>query len=136
MTLADPDQEDAPIVYANEEFQRITGYSLDDIIGHNCRFLQGEDRDQEGRKQLREAIDKRSHVETTLRNYRKDGSLFYNKLTITPLFDAHGQLLYLLGIQYDATAQVRAEAEIGELKAKLEELREDDFPSDAGAAAP
>ncbi len=136
VTLADPDQEDAPIVYANEEFQRITGYSLDDIIGHNCRFLQGEDRDQEGRKQLREAIDKRSHVETTLRNYRKDGSLFYNKLTITPLFDAHGQLLYLLGIQYHATAQVRAEAEIGELKAKLEELREDDFPSDAGAAAP
>jgi PAS domain S-box-containing protein len=127
VTLADPDQEDAPIVYANKEFQRITGFSLDDIIGQNCRFLQGADRDQEGRARLREAIEKREHVEVTLRNYRKDGSLFYNGLSITPLFDARGQLLYLLGIQHDATAQVQAEAEIGALKARLTALSGNGF---------
>jgi PAS domain S-box-containing protein len=125
VTLADPDQEDAPIVYANKEFQRITGYSLDDIIGQNCRFLQGADRDQEGRARLREAIEKREHVEVTLRNYRKDGSLFYNTLSITPLFDAQGQLLYLLGVQYDSTARVLAEAEIRALKSKLAALAGD-----------
>ncbi len=129
VTLADPDQEDAPIVYANKEFQRITGYSLDDVIGQNCRFLQGADRDQEGRARLREAIEKREHVEVTLRNYRKDGSLFYNTLNITPLFDAQGQLLYLLGIQYDSTARALAEAEIGALKAKLAALASDNRES-------
>jgi PAS domain S-box-containing protein len=122
VTLADPDQEDVPIVYANREFQRMTGYSLDDIIGHNCRILQGDDRNQEGRAQLREAIAKREPIEVTLRNYRKDGTLFYNRLTIEPLYDANERLIYLLGIQYDATAHVRAEAEIAELKAKLSAL--------------
>ena len=131
VTLADPDQEDAPIVYANKEFERITGYGQDEIIGHNCRFLQGDDRDQEGRARLREAIKKHEHVEVTLRNYRKDGSLFYNKLNITPLFDTHGQLLYLLGVQYDVSAQARAETEIGELKARLTALAGADSPSSA-----
>jgi PAS domain S-box-containing protein len=131
VTLADPDQEDAPIVYANKEFERITGYGQDEIIGHNCRFLQGDDRDQESRARLREAIKKHEHVEVTLRNYRKDGSLFYNKLNITPLFDTHGQLLYLLGVQYDVTAQARAETEIGELKARLTALAGADSPSSA-----
>jgi len=65
-------------------------------------------------------------VEVTLRNYRKDGSLFYNTLNITPLFDAQGQLLYLLGIQYDSTARALAEAEIGALKARLAALAGDD----------
>ncbi len=124
VTLADPDQEDAPIVYANREFERITGYSQEDIIGHNCRFLQGNDRDQEGRARAREAVSKREHVEVTLRNYRKDGALFYNKLNITPLYDTQGQLLYLLGVQYDVTAQARAEAEIFTLKARLAALAE------------
>ncbi len=122
VTLADPDQEDAPIVYANKEFQRITGYAIDDILGQNCRFLQADDRNQEARAQLRAAIEKRAPIEVTLRNYRKDGALFHNRLSISPLYDMGGRLLYLLGIQYDATVQVRAESEIAELKAKLSEL--------------
>ncbi|MCC3243769.1 helix-turn-helix domain-containing protein [Methylocystis sp. WRRC1] len=122
VTLTDPDLEDAPIVYANKRFEDITGYSVAEIIGRNCRFLQGQDRDQEGLRRLREAISNRQAIEVTLRNYRKDGALFHNKLNITPLFDAQGQLIYFLGVQYDVTDQIRAETEIGDLKAKLHSL--------------
>lgn len=119
VTLADPDVEDAPIVYANRQFVEITGYPLAEIIGRNCRFLQGDDRDQEGLRGLRDSIRNKEAVEVRLRNYRKDGALFYNKLSITPLFDADGRLLYILGVQCDVSQQVRAETEIGNLKAKL-----------------
>jgi PAS domain S-box-containing protein len=122
VTLADPDLDDSPIIYANRPFMRITGYELDEIIGRNCRFLQADDRDQEGRLRLREAIRNREQIEVTLRNYRKDGALFHNKLNITPLFDADGRLLYFLGVQYDVSDQVQAELEIGDLKAKLMSL--------------
>ncbi|MGJ0509335.1 MAG: helix-turn-helix domain-containing protein [Methylocystis sp.] len=122
VTLTDPDLEDAPIVYANKRFHEITGYDAEEIIGRNCRFLQGDDRDQEGLRRLREAIRNHQPVEVTLRNYRRDGQLFHNKLNITPLFDAHGKLIYFLGVQYDVTDQVRAEAEIGDLRAKLQSI--------------
>lgn len=122
ITLTDPDLEDAPIVYANARFEEITGYQPSEIIGRNCRFLQGDDRDQEELRRLREAIQKRQPIEVILRNYRKDGALFYNKLHITPLFDELGKLIYFLGVQYDVTDQVRAEAEIGDLRAKLKAI--------------
>jgi PAS domain S-box-containing protein len=122
VTLTDPDMEDAPIVYANKRFNEITGYDTEEIIGRNCRFLQGDDRDQEGLRRLRDAIANRQPVEVTLRNYRRDGKLFHNKLNITPLFDAKGNLIYFLGVQYDVTDQVRAETELGDLRAKLQSI--------------
>ncbi len=122
VTLADPDQEDAPIVYANEAFQRMTGYGRDEIIGHNCRFLQSDDRDQEERARLRDAIARREEIEVTLRNYRKDGSLFHNRLRVAPLRDAEGRTLYLLGIQFDVSAQVKAEFDIRALNERLAAL--------------
>lgn len=122
VTLADPDLDDAPIVYANKRFELITGYDPEEIIGRNCRFLQAEDRDQEGLRRLREAIRNRQPVDVILRNYRKSGTLFYNKLNVTPLFDAQGKLIYFLGVQYDVTDQIRAETEIGDLKAKLQAI--------------
>lgn len=115
VTLADPDQEDAPIVYANKAFERLTGYSQDEIIGHNCRFLQGKDRDQEARFQIAEAMQRHEAVEVTLRNYRKDGSLFHNRLKIVPLFDRKQRVIYYLGVQYDITHQVDADTEIKSL---------------------
>ena len=115
VTLADPDLEDAPIVYANKAFERLTGYSQEDIIGHNCRFLQGEDRDQSGRYQIREAMENHEAVEVTLRNYKKDGTLFFNKLKITPLFDRKQRVIYYLGVQYDITDKIIAGNEIKEL---------------------
>jgi PAS domain S-box-containing protein len=122
ITLADPDQEDMPIVYANKSFETMTGYSQEEIIGHNCRFLQGKDREQEGRFQLRKAIDSCQPIEVTLRNYKKNGEPFYNHLALTPLFDGNGNLMYYLGVQYDVTQQVRAEEEIKRLSETLEEM--------------
>lgn len=115
VTLADPDLEDAPIVYANKAFERLTGYSQDEIIGLNCRFLQGEDRQQEARYQIAEALSKHEAVEVTLRNYKKDGTLFHNHLKIVPLFDNKQRVLYYLGVQYDITSQVDAGNEIKKL---------------------
>jgi PAS domain S-box-containing protein len=107
--------EDAPIVYANKAFERLTGYSQEEIIGHNCRFLQGEDRDQPGRYQIREAMENHEAIEVTLRNYKKDGTLFFNRLKITPLFDRKKRVIYFLGVQYDITDKVNASNEIKEL---------------------
>ena len=115
VTLADPDMEDSPIVYANKAFERLTGYSQEDIIGHNCRFLQGEDRDQPERYQIREAMENHEAIEVTLRNYKKDGTLFFNRLKITPLFDRKQRVIYYLGVQYDITDKVNASNEIKEL---------------------
>lgn len=120
VTLADPDLPDMPIVYANKAFEDIAGYPRDEVIGKNCRFLQGEDRDQEARGKLREAIKECQPVEVTLRNYRKNGELFYNHLALTPLFDREGKLIYYLGVQYDVTRQIQAEEEIQRLSQALE----------------
>jgi PAS domain S-box-containing protein len=101
ITLVDPDQADLPIVYANRQFEMMTGYPRQEIMGRNCRFLQGKDRDQEARFVMKRAIEKQQPIEVTIRNYRKDGELFFNHLTLTPLFDHGGKLIYYLGIQYD-----------------------------------
>jgi PAS domain S-box-containing protein len=101
ITLVDPDQEDMPLVYANKQFEAMTGYPQQELLGRNCRFLQGSDREQEGRFAMKRAIERRERVEVTIRNYRKDGELFFNHLTLTPLFDGMGKLIYYLGIQYD-----------------------------------
>lgn len=115
VTLADPDLEGTPIIYANKAFERLTGYSQEEIIGHNCRFLQGPDREQEARYQIADALKSHQPVEVTLRNYRKDGELFFNHLKITPLLNKKGDVIYYLGVQYDITYQVNAKNEIQEL---------------------
>lgn len=115
VTLADPDQEDSPIVYANKAFERLTGYTQEDIIGKNCRFLQGSDKDQPELDKLREALKRNEGCEVTLRNYKKDGTLFHNHLEVTPLLDHKGHILYYLGVQYDITYKVNADQEIAKL---------------------
>lgn len=115
VTLSDPDLPDNPIVYANEVFEQMTGYSRDEIIGRNCRFLQGDDRDQAAIDEIRAALAEKRAVDVTLRNYRKDGTLFHNRLSIRPLLDPDGQVIYYLGVQYDVTAQVTAQEEIARL---------------------
>ncbi len=121
VTLSDPDLPDNPIVYANSVFERMTGYSQEEILGHNCRFLQGEDRDQPGLEAIREALREHSAIEVTLRNYRKDGALFHNRLAIQPLRDAAGRLIYYLGVQYDVTEIVDAQQEVARLQSLLRE---------------
>ena len=123
VSLADPDQEDLPLVYVNKAFESITGYTLAETVGRNCRFLQGNEHNQAGIQQLREAIKNKKSVEVVLRNYRKNGELFFNHLLMSPLFDSHGNLLYFLGVQYDITPQVLAEEEIKSLKEQIAALK-------------
>ena len=115
--LSDPDLPDSPIVYANKAFETLTGYSQEETIGFNCRFLQANDQNQEASKQISEAMKKQESIEVTIRNYKKDGTLFYNRLKITPLLDKKGRIIYYLGVQYDMTEQVEADNEIRELNA-------------------
>ncbi|GLI92404.1 PAS domain-containing protein [Methylocystis echinoides] len=119
VTLSDPDLEDSPIVYANKAFENMCGYPQTEIIGRNCRFLQGSDRDQPELDRLRAAIRKGEPIEVTLRNYRKNGELFHNRLVVKPLLDERGNVVYFLGVQYDITEQVNAQEEIKALSEKL-----------------
>ncbi|MGR8941000.1 MAG: PAS domain-containing protein [Gammaproteobacteria bacterium] len=122
VTLVDPDLDDMPVVYANKAFENMTGYSQEDMVGRNCRFLQGEDRDQEARFQLADALRNNRPIEVTLRNYKKNGELFYNRLKVIPLFDRNGNVIYFLGVQYDVTRQVNADNEIEDLSRRIEAL--------------
>ncbi len=128
ITLSDPDLDDNPIVFANEVFERITGYSREEIIGKNCRFLQRKDNDQPEIERLRDAIRNQRPVEVTLKNYKKNGDLFYNRLSVTPLFDNEGRLIYFLGVQYDITEQIHAQHEIEKLNNSFD-LRRSDYLS-------
>lgn len=119
VTLSDPDLEDSPIVYANKAFEDMCGYQQDEIIGRNCRFLQGSDREQPELDRIRAAVRKGEAVEVTLRNYRKSGEMFHNRLVVKPLFDERGNVVYFLGVQYDITEQVKAQQEIKCLSDKL-----------------
>ena len=122
ITLADPDLDDMPIVYANKAFEAVTGYSQEEVIGRNCRFLQGDDRNQKEIKRIQEAINDQKPVEVVLRNYKKNGELFYNRFKIIPLFDRSGKLIYFLGVQYDITRQIVDEETINKLNKELESL--------------
>jgi len=122
VTLSDPELPDNPIVYANKAFEEISGYSQDEIVGRNCRFLQGADHDQEALQTIRAALQKHEPCIVTLRNYRKNGELFFNRLAIRPLTDPDGNVIYYLGVQYDVTDQVRAQEEIEKLQFAIEKL--------------
>jgi PAS domain S-box-containing protein len=98
----------------------MSGYSQEDIVGRNCRFLQGADREQEALDTIRAALQKHDSCVVTLRNYRKNGELFLNRLSIRPLVDREGQVIYYLGVQYDVTDQVKAQAELEKLQFELD----------------
>ncbi|OCT52017.1 non-specific serine/threonine protein kinase [Cladophialophora carrionii] len=104
--LSDPKQEDNPIIYASEEFYRYTGYGPDDVIGRNCRFLQGSKTKRESVARLRETIGKGEDLCETLLNYRRDGRPFINLLMIAPLHDDKGNVKYHIGAQVDVTGLV------------------------------
>ena len=122
ITLADPDQNDIPLVYVNKAFEVMTGYSFDETVGKNCRFLQGNDKNQPEINMLRKALQEKSSVNVTLRNYKKNGELFYNQLLIQPLFDNKNNLLYYLGVQFDITEKINKNKEIEALIKKVQDL--------------
>jgi PAS domain S-box-containing protein len=98
-----------PVVYVNAAFEKITGYETHEVMGRNCRFLQGSDVFQPEKDILRNAIAKAESCTVTFRNYRKDGSLFWNELNISPIFDNLGQVTHFVGFQTDITARKEAE---------------------------
>ncbi len=109
IVISDPALPDMPIIYVNPAFERMSGYSREEVIGRNCRFLHGTDREQPELARLRQALRERTNCNVFLRNYRKDGTLFYNQLDISPVFNKDGQLTHYLGIQSDITERIRVE---------------------------
>ncbi|MFO1318424.1 MAG: PAS domain S-box protein [Burkholderiales bacterium] len=108
-----------PIIYANPGFERITGYSVADVYGLNCGFLQREDREQPGLAELREAIRDGRECQVVLRNYRKDGTLFWNELSISPVRDPDGRVTHYVGVQNDITERIRQEEELQDRTQRL-----------------
>nr|WP_298238446.1 PAS domain S-box protein [uncultured Algibacter sp.] len=109
--ITDAQKHDNPIIYFNSAFQTLTGYSDAEILNHNCRFLQGNDRDQEPLKRLREAIKNGESCQATLRNYKKDGTMFWNDLYVFPITDSKGLVTNFIGIQNDVTLKKNSEEE-------------------------
>ena len=109
-----------PVVYVNSGFQAMTGYSEYEAIGRNCRFLQGDERDQPGLKTLRQALVEEQGCRVTLRNYRKDGSVFWNELTISPVKNDRERVTHYVGIQTDITESQERKIELTALGAKLQ----------------
>ncbi len=103
ITIVDARAPDMPLVYVNPAFERITGYSASEVLGRNCRFLQNKDRNQEQLHILREAFAQQGQVQVMLRNYRKNGELFWNEFYLAPVRDADGMLTHYVGIQNDVT---------------------------------
>jgi PAS domain S-box-containing protein len=123
IVVAEQEGDDTILIYVNPAFERLTGYSRDEILYQDCRFLQGDDRDQLARARIRKALAEGRPCREVLRNYRKDGSAFWNELSITPVFNEGDQLTYYIGIQKDVTEQVEAQQRVKALEAELAELR-------------
>src|SRR5829696_3222125 len=116
IVISDPNQPDDPIVYVNPAFERTTGYAAEEVLGRNCRLLQGEDRDQPALGELRSALGEGRQCTVVLRNYRKDGTLFWNELSIYPVRDEQGRMTNFVGVQNDMTERIRAEEILSEIR--------------------
>jgi PAS domain S-box-containing protein/diguanylate cyclase (GGDEF)-like protein len=103
LVLTDAKKRDLPIIYVNETFVQMTGYAKEEIIGKNCRFLQGEHTHASNRRKIKEAIEKEESIQIEIVNYRKNGERFWNELKISPIKDSNGEVTYFVGIQNDIT---------------------------------
>ena len=112
ITLADPTQAGTPLVYVNNAFEEMTGYTPEEALGRNYQFLQDTGTNPEKAATLREAIDNEEQISVELRNYRKDGTEFWNRLTVTPIYDDGGDLVRYLGTQKDVTERKEREREL------------------------
>jgi PAS domain S-box-containing protein len=110
MVVTDPRQPDAPIVLANQAFLDLTGYTAEEVLGRNCRFLQGPRTDPAAIEEIRRCLSESREVDVELLNYRKDGSTFVNQLSVSPVLGEGGELLYYFGSQKDVTARRRVQA--------------------------
>jgi PAS domain S-box-containing protein len=109
IVITDPRLPDDPIVYVNPAFEKTTGYPMEEVIGRNCRFLQGEDRDQPELEELRACLREGQECRVVLRNYRRDGARFWNELYVSPVHDDAGNVINFVGVQNDITESKRAQ---------------------------
>jgi len=120
VTIADAARPDYPLIFVNPAFEEMTGYSRDEILHQNCRTLQSDDKQQRGIAQLSQAIKKGEHCLVTLRNYRKDGTMFWNELSISPVQNSFNEITHFIGIQKDVTARIILEQHLSEERKLLE----------------
>lgn len=116
--------EDNILIYVNPAFERLTGYSRDEILYQDCRFLQSGDRDQPALEHIRKALKEVGSCRVVLRNYRKDGTPFWNELSLTSVKNEIDGHTYFVGVQKDVTAQVRAQQRVAQLEKELAQARE------------
>ncbi|MBL3558455.1 MULTISPECIES: EAL domain-containing protein [Marinobacter] len=113
--ITDARQGDLPIIYTNKAFEKITGYSSEEALGRNCRFLQGNDFDlsnEQGLSDIRRGLKKGTDISVVLRNYRKDGTPFWNDLYISPMRDEQGEITHYIGVQNDISERKSAEYQL------------------------
>lgn len=120
--LVDARLPDQPVIYCNPAFERISGYGFREVVGRNCRFLQRDDRDQPALQVLREAIREGRSCQVLLRNYHKNGRLFWNELTVSAVRDAQNEVTHFIGMQADVTARLEAERLKQEVEARFHSL--------------
>ncbi|MFJ4249443.1 PAS domain-containing protein [Pseudomonas sp. NPDC089741] len=123
-------EQDNILIYVNPAFERLTGYTSEEILYQDCRFLQAGDRDQENLQLIREVLRDNGSCREILRNYRKDGTPFWNELSLSTVKNAADGQTYFVGVQKDVTVQVKAqqrvvqlEAQVAALQAELEALK-------------
>ncbi|MGE7368375.1 PAS domain-containing protein [Neorhizobium sp. NPDC001467] len=132
MIVTDPNQDDNPIIFCNAAFQKLTGYSNDELIGRNCRLLQGPETSRAAVLRIREAVSTGKDISIDILNYKKDGSTFWNALFVSPVRDDGGKIVYFFASQLDftniksreaelAAARHQAEAEVAERTGDLQE---------------
>ena len=120
ITISDARLPDNPLIYANSGFERLTGYSVESIIGKNCRFLQGRGTDPAAAEEIRRALREQRECVVEILNYRQDGTPFWNRLSITPVRDADQKVTHFIGMQSDVTARKHAEDGLRRAKDELE----------------
>lgn len=133
--ITDNTEPDNPIIYVNSGFEKMTGYETNEIVGHNCRFLQGKDTDRDAVGRLREAIRTGEAIQIELLNYKKDGTPFWNELSVSPVKNERGVVTHFVGVQADITdrkekekaerAQLMAESVVDTLREPIVILNED-----------
>jgi diguanylate cyclase (GGDEF)-like protein/PAS domain S-box-containing protein len=112
VVLVDAQHPEQPVIYSNPGFTALTGYAPDELLGRNLRLLQSDDREQDARHRLREALGKAETCRVLLRNYRKDGTVFWNEMTVLPLLDAGGRVTHFAGHHRDAGERLRIDPKL------------------------
>ncbi|MDN3220814.1 PAS domain-containing protein [Pseudomonas nunensis] len=116
-------EQDNILIYVNPAFERLTGYTSEEILYQDCRFLQAGDRDQEGLATIRQVLASGGSCREVLRNYRKDGTPFWNELSLSTVKNESDGQTYFVGVQKDVTVQVKAQQRVAQLEAQVAELQ-------------